>query len=98
MQGRSIVLFNDLQDGAVNRGTKANREVTRRCKSSGGLGGRNPYVSHGGYSGAIVLYSNISGFQFRDIMVAGSCAQRIPHEIDPISGIYNGISNKGGTG
>jgi hypothetical protein len=29
-------------DGAVNRGAKANREVTRRCKSSGGLGGRNP--------------------------------------------------------
>ena len=30
------------QEGAVNRGAKANREVTRRCKSSGGLGGRNP--------------------------------------------------------
>jgi hypothetical protein len=30
------------RDGAVNRGAKANREVTRRCKSSGGLGGRNP--------------------------------------------------------
>ena len=30
------------RDGAVNRGAKANREVTRRCESSGGLGGRNP--------------------------------------------------------
>ncbi len=28
--------------GASNRGAKANREVTRRCKSSGGLGDRNP--------------------------------------------------------
>jgi hypothetical protein len=30
------------ETGAVNWKVKANQEVTRRWKSSGGLGGRNP--------------------------------------------------------
>ena len=37
--------------GAVNRGAKANREVTWRCKSSGGLGDRNRRIPNGAHGG-----------------------------------------------